>query len=198
METCNIALKEWSVACRALEEGRQIILIRKGGLLDAEGSFAPEYSRFWLMPTKWHQDANLLKFEHHDLLQNDTAPSREALRLASWAEVVKVWSLDARQPDVEKKLMQLDHIWSSRYLDTRLGFQTEKPLSVVALRTYVLNVPHEVPMRSEYSGCKSWVELRESLPLRSSLPVFDNAAFEVYLRALGTVFGAHAKLPLST
>ena len=36
------ALKEWAVGIRALREGRQVLLLRKGGLRDANGEFALE------------------------------------------------------------------------------------------------------------------------------------------------------------
>ena len=28
------ALKEWAIICKALEEGRQVVLLRKGGILE--------------------------------------------------------------------------------------------------------------------------------------------------------------------
>lgn len=177
MKACNIALKEWSVACRALEEGRQILLLRKGGLLDAEGAFELEYSHFWLMPTKWHQEANLLKLEHHDLLRSDSPPAREVFRLSSWAQAERVWTLDARDPQAIVKLGRWPHIWSTRYLDVRLGYQPEKPVVIVALRVHILPEPHEIEARPEYFGCKSWVELNQSLSLQPSRPVLDDEEF---------------------
>lgn len=175
---CALALKEWSVAVAALERGRQILLIRKGGLLDAEGSFQVEAARFFLSPTKWHQNANLLKPAHHDLLESDASPQRGVLHLTAWAEVAQVWSLDARDEYIEEKLMQLQHIWSTRYLDVRLNYQSDKPVQVLALRVHVLQVPHEVESRPEYSGCKSWIELESALELSPSTPALDDEIFE--------------------
>ena len=45
------ALKEWAVVCRALEEGRQIVLLRKGGILEYRQSFKVKHDRFLLFPT---------------------------------------------------------------------------------------------------------------------------------------------------
>ena len=45
------ALKEWAVICRALAEGRQSLLLRKGGIAEAGGAFQVEQPRFWLLPT---------------------------------------------------------------------------------------------------------------------------------------------------
>jgi hypothetical protein len=174
---CAVALKEWSVAVRALELGRQILLIRKGGLLDAEGNFSVEAARFFFAPTKWHQDANLLKPIHHDLLESDAPPQRGVLRLPAWAEVAQVWSLEASDETIEEKLMQLEHIWSTRYLDVRLNYQSAKPVQIVALRVHVLEAPHVVALQPEYSGCKSWIELESGLELSPSHPALADETF---------------------
>ncbi|RPJ57922.1 MAG: DUF1802 family protein, partial [Acidobacteria bacterium] len=35
----NAALKEWAVVCRALAAGRQVLAIRKGGILEVKPGF---------------------------------------------------------------------------------------------------------------------------------------------------------------
>ncbi|MEO6907416.1 MAG: DUF1802 family protein, partial [Abditibacteriaceae bacterium] len=72
MISSSHALKEWNATCRALAEGRQIILLRKGGLLDEEGVFTLEQSSFWMLPTAFHQEPYLLKKAHLDLLDEST------------------------------------------------------------------------------------------------------------------------------
>ena len=37
----RIAFKEWAAVCRALASGRQSLIIRKGGIAEAGGVFAP-------------------------------------------------------------------------------------------------------------------------------------------------------------
>ena len=49
------AFKEWAVICRALAEGRQALILRKGGIAEAGGRFEVEHTRFWLFPTYTHQ-----------------------------------------------------------------------------------------------------------------------------------------------
>lgn len=70
----DVALKEWHATIAGLESGRQILLLRKGGLLDPEGSFALEYSRFWLAPTRFHQDETLVKPADVGFLQSSPQP----------------------------------------------------------------------------------------------------------------------------
>src|SRR5271166_5473894 len=56
-ESCGIAFKEWAGVCDALFQGRQSVIIRKGGVSEGAGPgiFVPEYSEFWLYPTWVHQ-----------------------------------------------------------------------------------------------------------------------------------------------
>ncbi len=55
MNTLRIAFKEWAVICRALAEGKQALILRKGGIAEAGGAFRVEQTRFWLFPTFVHQ-----------------------------------------------------------------------------------------------------------------------------------------------
>ncbi|MFW6125399.1 MAG: DUF1802 family protein, partial [Pirellulales bacterium] len=63
---CRIALKEWAAVCRALEEGRQTLLLRKGGIHEEGGRFELAHHQFWLFPTYEHQ--------RHDRLAADAGP----------------------------------------------------------------------------------------------------------------------------
>ena len=55
------AFKEWAVACDALRDGRQILLIRKGGIREEGGVFTMTDREFFLMPTFEHQNSSLLQ-----------------------------------------------------------------------------------------------------------------------------------------
>src|SRR3954469_6548443 len=59
----NVALKEWATVCEALGAGRQIILLRKGGIFEAAGGFEIEHRQFLLFPTYVHQNPHMLKNE---------------------------------------------------------------------------------------------------------------------------------------
>jgi hypothetical protein len=55
--TCSVAFKEWAGVCDALADGRQSIILRKGGIREepGPGAFVPEHDAFWLYPTAVHQ-----------------------------------------------------------------------------------------------------------------------------------------------
>jgi len=176
--TNNVALKEWSATCLALEEGRQIALLRKGGLQDEEGVFSLEHQRFWLLPTYLHQDETLVRPPHRDLLAKSRASRLEgenktviALRL--WAEVAYVYELREEREDA---LRAAPHIWSEAYLETRFDYRPDKPLLCVLLRVFARDEPHVLPFQPEYFGCRSWIDLPSSLETPSH-PALDDARF---------------------
>ena len=54
-----VALKEWAALVAALGEGKQTVLLRKGGI--REGPFKAPASSFYLFPTSFHSEGRLLR-----------------------------------------------------------------------------------------------------------------------------------------
>ncbi|MGI0041714.1 MAG: DUF1802 family protein, partial [Nitrosopumilaceae archaeon] len=50
------ALKEWATVVKALENGNQTVLLRKGGILETDSGFNVESKKFLLYPTFEHQE----------------------------------------------------------------------------------------------------------------------------------------------
>jgi len=108
----RVAFKEWAAVCRALAEGRQSLILRKGGIAEQGGTFRPEHERFWLYPTYFHeQQRKGLKPEFVPLIDAAEAdrPPPGVLRLTYFAEVTGVRFID-RLEDA----LALDplHVWS--------------------------------------------------------------------------------------
>ena len=57
------ALKEWASVVEALKEGRQVLLLRKGGIAERRGAFRVEQAAFSLYPTFLHQDKQYIRPE---------------------------------------------------------------------------------------------------------------------------------------
>lgn len=173
----SIALREWAVAVQALEEGRQIIVLRKGGIAEETKEFRLESPEFYLFPSFEHQRSHLVKLEARDtvtkMLANISALT-ERVHLTSYAEVVQ----DIEVTDSET-LQRLDdlHIWTEDYAEERLKWKRTKPLHVLILRIYKLDTPLDIPMRESYGGCKSWLWLEDISAMQKS-PVLDDAEFE--------------------
>jgi len=176
------ALKEWAVICRALADGRQGILLRKGGIAENGGEFQVEHTRFWLFPTYVHQQRDGVEPEALPLLEQAVAtrPPEGTLRLEHFAEVGGIYQLH----DVVSvlKLSPL-HIWSDETARARFHYKAPG-LYVLAVRVYRLPQPVDVPDLPAYAGCKSWVELDRDLPTDGAAPVLDDEAFRAVLRSL--------------
>src|SRR5205823_2861074 len=68
-ESCAVAFKEWAGVCDALIQGRQSLIVRKGGIREGPGPgvFVPEHAAFWLYPTWVHQAQQGLRRVADDL-----------------------------------------------------------------------------------------------------------------------------------
>src|SRR5215469_1358035 len=128
------AFKEWAVICKALAEGRQSLILRKGGIAEEGGIFKPEHSRFWLLPTFAHQQAGGVKPEALPLLRaaEGERPPAHLLRFHHFAEVSGVFWVP-RLEDV----LALDrlHLWSEETVRQRFAYRSPG-LYVLALRVY--------------------------------------------------------------
>ncbi|HLH25082.1 MAG TPA: DUF1802 family protein [Chloroflexota bacterium] len=172
----RVAFKEWAVTCRALAEGRQIVLVRKGGIREEGREFRVEQPRFLLYPTYEHQRADLLQPPYRAALDAVLAapPPAGTVRLDHWAEVTDVYeTLEAATVEA----LAPHFIWTTSYAEERLRWRPKKPLYVLLLRVYRLPEAHEVPVLPSYLGCKSWVELDQPIPLEGMTPVLDDAAY---------------------
>lgn len=150
------ALKEWSAAVHAMLDGRQIVLLRKGGI--HEKRFAVTASRFLLFPTVAHSHAERVRPEHRDLLDAAARDSTEdTVVLRAGAKVVAAIEVD--RPDALDEIASL-HIWTSESVrEDRLDFRPKHRLTVLVVQASPLVEPVRLERTPEYAGCTSWVQL---------------------------------------
>src|SRR6184192_2764781 len=104
----DVALKEWASVCNALKDGRQMILLRKGGILEAIGGFELEHPQFFLFPTYLHQNAPMLKeSERKRLVPLNEEPVQ--IMLSSAATVTDIIRLRGR---AQMDRLDKQHIWT--------------------------------------------------------------------------------------
>ena len=160
----TLALKEWAVAVDALAAGKQIMVLRKGGIHRDDKEFRVVHPEFLLYPTYDHQSPELLKADYHtDLaqtLEEDDIPG--LVTLSTWTEVTDTFEL--RDEETLERLSPY-HIWTNDYAEKRLHWRPKYPLTVMLLRVYRLQQPQALPVLDEYVGCKSWVDLGQDVPL---------------------------------
>ncbi len=185
LQTNKFALKEWAVVVHALRTGRQLIILRKGGL-EEEDPFRIEHSDFFLYPTFEHQNRKFVRPEFladFDNAINDQSASRD-LVISGYAAVIELWVAT----DLDRlRTLSPFHIWNDDCLKMRLNYKPERPLHVLLLQVSKIP-PVRVPFRPEYRGCKSWVELDMELSTMGGGPVLTDAEFEVQRQRITQTF----------
>ena len=164
------ALKEWSAAVHALLDGRQTVLLRKGGIHEKRFSVAaPE---FILFPTIAHSHAERVRPQHADLLDAAAQDSTEdVVVIRAGAKVVA--AVEVNRPESIDELADL-HIWTAESVQgDRLDFRPKHRLTVLVVQVSPLLTPIRLARAPEFAGCKSWVDL----PVRADWgpPVHDDA-----------------------
>jgi hypothetical protein len=175
----SIALKEWAVAIEALREGQQILIMRKGGIREETRDFQIESNSFYLYPTYEHQKKQWIKPERQhqlDLTLEGWSVQDTEVSIRCYAELVEdILIQDQEQLD---KLSGL-HIWTNTFAEERLKWKKNQPLHVMLLRVHELLEPLKLPILPSYIGCKSWIELENSVIDSANIkPVLSDEAFE--------------------
>jgi hypothetical protein len=169
----KVGLKEWATVCGALGDGRQIILLRKGGIYESAGEFEIEHRTFALFPTFLHQNAEMLKESERGGLSSVSAePQKIQISLAG--EITDIIPMKSREV-----MDRLDdqHVWSSKLIDMRFNYRPENPLYLLILRAFRLREAVTIVNTPAYAGCKSWVPLEEGIDARDAAPVISDVEF---------------------
>lgn len=171
MSGLGVAFKEWAVICRALAEGRQAVILRKGGVAEEGGAFRVEHTRFWLYPTYAHQQHASVVPAYRPLLEAALAqrPPEGVVRLSDFAEVARVYHVGT----LEKALALADlHGWTDEAVAARFRYRAPG-LYVLAVRVYRAASAALLPESPYFAGCKSWVDLGRELPDYPAEPACD-------------------------
>jgi len=153
------AFKEWEAIVEALGQGAQIIILRKGGIAEGRAGFQARHPKFWLFPTRYHQQWEKTKPELRRYLTPTTEPMTE-IPLHYFAEVTDTvylssWDSVARLHDA--------HFWGEEILRERFDYHDrpgmEAGLHLLIVRVSRINLPHRLPLSPAYDGCKSWIEV---------------------------------------
>jgi hypothetical protein len=182
----SVALKEWASVCSALGDGRQMILLRKGGIYESAGEFEIEHRHFLLFPTYLHQNAEMLKpGERAALNPLKVEPDKIAISLAG--EITDIIPTANR---AAMDALDNEHIWTSKLIDMRFNYRPENPLYLLFVRTHRLAKPVTIDNTPAYAGCKSWVPLDHVVETKDAIPVLDDSEYsrrtETIIHRLGS------------
>ncbi len=160
IQVSTLALKEWSVVIRALEDKKQYVLLRKGGILDQGFDIAS--NRFLLFPTYEHQHQQYVRDEFKHYFSNNTSN----IVITSAASIHRVYETFDKN-----KLLALSkyHIYNEDFIDHRLSIYKEKPVKVILVNTYMLEEPIILQNSAEYAGCRSWVNVSLNTRIKEAL-----------------------------
>lgn len=171
---CQYALKEWSVTIDSLLTGRQILLLRKGGIHEQRDGFKVEHHDFFLFPSHLHQHPRAL----HPLFRLDldgrNRSKTPTVVLNTFARVQEL--IPIANVEVLRGLDGLHTLNWATVLE-RFSYRNRPGLNLLLLRVYRLPFPHEIQNIERYDGCVSWVELEQSLSFTDADPVLDGAVF---------------------
>jgi hypothetical protein len=173
-----IALKEWAIICKALEDGKQMLLLRKGGIMEYRKGFEVKHNEFLLYPTFEHQSIESIKAEYKEKIKeiseehnisyynnnnrkkidkNDnnfnTASNNIIKLLAKVEDVIEI------SDKFTLSELRDYHIWSDEYVTMRMNYNPSKPMNVLLLRIYKIRKPLIVDINDKWAGCKSWIDI---------------------------------------
>lgn len=172
-QACNVGFKEWSGVCDALIEGRQSVILRKGGISErtGPGQFAPEHTEFWLYPTWTHQREQGLRSlgiqtaQPHPTVPgpDGSIPIRGFVRVGLVGHVTSAAALPA---------LRQFHCLTDETILNRFHYRSPG-LWILAARVFRHEPGFSVVPTPEQAGCATWVILDEPLPTSGLMPVLD-------------------------
>lgn len=175
---CAVAFKEWAGVCAAIADGRQSLILRKGGIAEGPGGFRPEHPAFWLYPTHLHEAQQGLRDGAVEPPASETPAGMVDLPALVTVEAV------AWVDEIEKLGPLADqHVWSDETVAKR--FHYRRPgVWVLGVRAYRAEPPRRIAATPEHAGCKSWVPLDEAIGTEGLAAVLDEAEAEARLAAV--------------
>lgn len=183
----DVALKEWALVCDLLIQGKQIALLRKGGIHEPHrGAFSLEHELFLLYPNAEHQSAELVQPRYQHVLKEHRPVPREdgELVIPGYCRVTD--AIQLHEPDQVHALAPLT-CWTESFFTQRLAYKPERPTLLVLVRAYRFPTPVRLPYHKTYAGCRSWVPLRDTVAAATvggAVPALDDAAFDAKRQAI--------------
>ncbi|MEX1045141.1 MAG: DUF1802 family protein [Chthoniobacterales bacterium] len=181
------ALKEWDVVCEALGAGRQVIVIRKGGIAEGPGGLRFEHTEFALLPTFFHEQAERVVPEaDFAARQAGSEGERESVEIRHAASLV--WHKVVTDRSLLAKL-QAFHIFTPEEVEARFDQKPGLGVQIALLRVYRLDPPQRIAWQKSFGGCRSWAEMDTDLESCSRVTVLSDERFAELERELHAILG---------
>ncbi|HTN43994.1 MAG TPA: DUF1802 family protein [Nitrospiria bacterium] len=179
----RFALKEWAIILRALAEGRQVLLLRKGGLIENTARFKVEHTEFFIYPTYLHQQRRGIIPAWRKYLDQILAapPPKGEVHLTHYAVVQQMFKIT--EPERIKTLSAF-HVLNEHEVRKRFFYGQAPGLNLVLLRVFQLAESFRIPVQPSYAGCRSWVDLGQEIPTSRCRPVLGDDTFAMKARRI--------------
>ena len=213
-----IALKEWAIICKALEDGRQILLLRKGGIMEYRKGFEVKHNEFLLYPTFEHQSMESIKAEYKEKLKEILEEQQQNKYTIKEIDkdnknfnidntnIIKLFAKVEDVVEISDKVILSKlrdyHIWSDEYVMMRMNYNPSKPMSILLLRIYKIKKPLIIDINDKWSGCKSWIDIEKDVEIQNSHkveilknekalidPVLNDDIFYEYVHKIRKIIG---------
>jgi CDP-diacylglycerol--glycerol-3-phosphate 3-phosphatidyltransferase len=165
------AFKEWSGIVDLLASGKQILILRKGGIHEGRGGFNLKHSKFWLFPTHFHEQARFLR----NITPQTPDDQEKQIRITAYAEVTDAYFIYNSQ--LISKLAPF-HYWEEKVITERFTQEEPYGLHLFILKVHCLTQSISLPMIPAYGGCRSWVTLPIDWKNETTIPALDEATFQ--------------------
>lgn len=178
----RVAFKEWAVICAGLDAGVQSLILRKGGIHEGRAGFRVDHREFWLYPTAFHQSPSVVTESAQPWLAAAAAQVLDPgiLTLRNYVVVDEV--LEVRAAEQLPRLSGL-HLWSTETVEARFHYRTPMLFALI-VRVYRAGQPITLEEQTAYAGCRSWVELQQSLSTADVVPVLSDEAHAIRATAI--------------
>ena len=150
----RIGFKEWALVCEALGEGRQTIILRKGGIAEGRDGFAFQHREFFLFPTFFHEQPERVRIPREVLPAS--LPNEIEIRYFAQVAATRVitnWE--------EVCALEPRHILEESVVRERFEYDDAPGVHVAFVQIFRLEPVWRFPDEKAYGGCRSWVELPE-------------------------------------
>ena len=150
----SIGFKEWALVCEALGEGKQSVIIRKGGIAEGRDGFAFRHREFFLFPTFFHEQLERVRLAGAVL--PEPRPGEIEIR---WFARVKETRIITDWEEV--RALEPLHILEESVVRERFDYDEAPGVHVAFVKVSRVYPVWRFSDAKAYAGCRSWVKLPE-------------------------------------
>ena len=153
-----VAFQEWQLVVDAILAGEQSVILRKGGIAEGKAGFQWQHDRFFLFPTRFHQQEEQVE-THADGRARTIRPvgvEEGQVRFPAFVETIATRRVTSWE---EVEALAPFHIWKEATIRERFEWGDEPGIFCAVIRSWRLSDPWVLEDRKSFGGCRSWIDL---------------------------------------